>query len=225
MNELQPAPAALDHCWRAIGSWGDQSCPELKPWIHCQNCPVLGKAGLGLFDQAAPTGYLAEWGRLLATEEEEVLKATESIFVFRIRSEWVALAASIFQSIEEPQIVHRIPHRSNKILLGLANIRGALQLCISLGDLLDLAAPSAEQAQHTAPKLGFVEKAGQRWVFPIDEVLGVHRYTPGELQPSPVTIAKSSAPFVKGLLLVDARTVGLLDDELLFHHLKRSAIA
>ena len=32
--------AAIDDCWNRIGVRGDGSCPELKQYVHCRNCPV-----------------------------------------------------------------------------------------------------------------------------------------------------------------------------------------
>ena len=55
-----------DDCWNKIGISGDQSCPELKTFIHCRNCPVFAAAARTFFDRAAPEGYLAEWSRWLA---------------------------------------------------------------------------------------------------------------------------------------------------------------
>jgi chemotaxis-related protein WspD len=115
--------------------WGNHSCRELATWVHCHNCPVLHKAGRSLFNQTPPGDYLEEWGALLAEAHEERAVGKESLMIFRLGAEWLGLRAGLFQSIEEQKAVHRIPHRSNKILLGLVNIQGGLQLCISLRTL------------------------------------------------------------------------------------------
>ena len=42
-----------------------------------------------------------------------------------------------------PRLVHGIPHRSNAVLAGLVNLRGQVQLCISLHGLLGVTAPES----------------------------------------------------------------------------------
>jgi chemotaxis-related protein WspD len=209
--------------------WGDHSCAELPKWIHCQNCPVLRRSGLALFEQPAPRDYLDEWENLLAAEQDARAVVRESILVFRLGTEWLGLRAAVFQSIEEIRVVRRIPRRSNQILLGLVNIRGGLQICVSLRELLEIPAAaedlSAGETRKARRRLALVSRAGENWAFPVDEALGVHRHEPGELQNLPVTVAKAAASFTKGILRVQGRTVGLLDEELVFFHLKRKALA
>ena len=54
----------------SIGVSGDRSCPELKTFIHCRNCPVFAAAARTFFDRPAPEGYLAEWSRWLAASDD-----------------------------------------------------------------------------------------------------------------------------------------------------------
>jgi chemotaxis-related protein WspD len=228
MNAIETQRLQATRCWNRIGDWGDHSYPELKEWIHCQNCPVLSSAGRSLFDQAPPADYIEEWGKLLAAEENERALLRNSILVFRLGDEWLGLPAAVFQSMEDPRTIHRVPHRSNKVLLGVVNIRGALQLCISLRDLLDIPPSTVVVGERDSvlsrKRLAFVDRGGDRWAFPLDEALGIHRYHSSEVQNAPVTVAKQSAPFTKGLLAIQDRTVGLLDEELVFYHLKRNAL-
>jgi chemotaxis-related protein WspD len=228
MNPTETKRLQGIRCWNAIGVWGNHSCSELKEWVHCQNCPVLSSAGRSLFEQAPPSGYIEEWGELLAEEENERTLLKNSILVFRLGDEWLGLPAAVFQSMEDPRVIHKVPHRSNKVLLGVVNIRGALQLCISLRDLLDVPASVAVLAERDSvlsrSRLALVERAGERWAFPVDEALGIHRFHPSEVQNAPVTVTKQAAPFTTGLLSVQDRTVGLLDEELMFYHLKRNAL-
>lgn len=224
--------SVIDHskitrCWSSIGVWGDHSCPELKNWVHCQNCPVLQRAGRSLFHQTPPADYLDDWERLLADTHDERAAGKDSQMIFRLGAEWLGLPASIFRSIEDQKTVHRIPHRSNKILLGVVNIQGGLQLCISLQALLEIGDAEEQKMSRgllQRERLACVERGGDKWVFPVDEVMGIHRYLAADVQNVPVTVAKSSASFTRGLLAANDKTVGLLDDELVFYHLKRSAL-
>ena len=62
------------------------------------------------------------------------------------------------------------------------------------------------------------------WLFPVDEVFGVHHFDNEELEESPVAISKTDITFTTGLLAWNDSSVGLLDEELLFNALKRSAV-
>jgi chemotaxis-related protein WspD len=61
-----------------------------------------------------------------------------------------------------------------------------------------------------------------RAVCPVDEVHGIHRFHPRELKEAPATVARAKATYSKALLSWHEHSVGLLDDELVFHSLKRS---
>ena len=63
---------------------------------------------------------------------------------------------------------------------------------------------------------------GHHFVFPADEVRGVHRFQTPELTEPPATLAKIKLAYTKGILSWQGRAVGLLDAELLFSSLNRS---
>jgi chemotaxis-related protein WspD len=63
---------------------------------------------------------------------------------------------------------------------------------------------------------------GHRFVFPADEVRGIHRFQTPELHEPPATLAKSRLSYTRGILYWQDRTVGLLDADLLFSSLNRS---
>jgi chemotaxis-related protein WspD len=219
--------AAATRCWSEIGVWGNHTCPELRRWTHCHNCPVFSQAGRRLFERSPPEDYLQEWTRLLADERSEEIKEQVSVMVFRLGDEWLALATKLFREVAEPSVIHRIPHRSNKVLLGLVNIRGGLQLCISLRELLGIPEVTDNQCASkpgVRGRLAVVEKAGAGWVFPVEEIMGLQRFSAQDLQNLPVTVAKASASFSKGIFICQNRTIGFLDDELVFYHLKRSVL-
>jgi len=65
-------------------------------------------------------------------------------------------------------------------------------------------------------------RAGSRFVFPVDEVHGIHRFSPNELEGVPSTVAKAQTTYLRGMLLWQNKTVGCLDDQLLFDMLDRS---
>lgn len=216
--------APMEECWRRIGVAGDRSCPELQTFIHCRNCPVLADAARTFFDREAPEGYLEAWSRIL--EEPDVAVATDatSVLVFRVGREWLALPTHTLVEITTLRPLHRVPHRTAGGLSGLVNIRGQLQLCVSLHGLIGLeAAPPAFHATDegpTAARLLVIEQAteagGGRWVFAADEVAGVQRIERSSLRAVPSTVSQSTAHLCQALFDWQDRSVGLLDETQLF---------
>ncbi len=72
------------------------------------------------------------------------------------------------------------------------------------------------------PRLLVLAQEGQRLVFPVDEVHGTHRFHPQQLAAVPATVAKATATYTKAILPWQKKSVGLLDEQLLFYTLNRS---
>ena len=170
--------APLPECWRVIGVTGDRSCPELERFIHCRNCPVLAEAARGFFDRPHPPGYLDAWRAILEEPEEALEADSASLLVFRLATEWLALPATILVEVTPVRMIHAVPHRAGTPLAGLVNIRGELQLCLSLHALLGLpggprlpisAGGGPEAVADAVPRLLVVErsaaKPADRWVI------------------------------------------------------------
>jgi chemotaxis-related protein WspD len=209
-----------DGCWRAIGVGGDSSCPELKTWVHCRNCPIYTGAGRKLFERPSPAGYVEEWTAFLAQAKVRQVARTLAVLVFRVGDEWLALDAADVVEIAEVRPVHRIPHRPGPVLGGLVNIRGQLQLFVSLHGLLRIDAPSDEA--RAVDRLVVIQHAADNWVFRADEVQGIQRFAISDLLPVPVTVAHGTAQLSKGLLPVGEKRVGYLDGTALFATLKKA---
>ena len=117
--------------------------------------------------------------------------------------------------------VHSLPHRNKGAVLGLVNVRGELLICISLAALLGLETVKDDhRASHN--RLMVVNRDGCRFVFPVDEVHGAHRYDPRTLKAVPATVAKSTPTYTGGVLAWQEKSVGCLDDEALFSAFNRS---
>ena len=146
-------------------------------------------------------------------------KDTVTVMIFRLQQEWLAISAEVFQQTTPSNTVHTIPHRSNKILRGLVNIRGELHLCISLNNLLNLKVGDINN-QSINPvvysRMLLMEKAGKAWVFAVDEVYGIHRFDYGELRNSAKNMMQINETFSKGVFQWKDYSVSYLDDELLF---------
>ena len=227
--------APMPECWRVIGVTGDRSCPELERFVHCRNCPVLAEAARRFFDRPAPPGYLDAW-RTILEEPEEVLEADgTSLLVFRLASEWLALPATMLVEVTPVRRIHSVPHRAGTPLAGLVNIRGELQLCLSLHALLGLPGgprppPAAGAAgpdtdSDAVPRLLVVERTGpraaERWVLGADEVAGVQRVPRSVLRPVPATVGQAAARCSIALFAWRDRDVAVLDEERLFAALRQ----
>ncbi|MEH2443442.1 chemotaxis protein CheW [Nostoc sp.] len=239
MNSIA-TPLNIERCWNFIGIEGDRSCPQLATYTHCRNCPVYSTAGRYLLERSIPEDYRHQWTELLAksrvdenSQISHALRTTQmTVVIFRLQREWLALSAQIFKEISPPSVVHTLPHRSNQILRGLVSIRGELRLCISLSDLLNLeAADTAVQSLSPVvySRMVVLEKAGNTWVFGVDELYGVHRFHRDELQDPPKSLTQT---YTKGLFhwqpgvspIERSHSVSYLDDELLFTTLARKVL-
>jgi chemotaxis-related protein WspD len=200
------------------------SCPELKKHIHCRNCPVYSAAATDLLNRDLPANYLDECTRHVAQQKSEAAGDTQSVVVFRIGSEWLALPTAVFKEIAGIRSVHSLPHRRNGVVLGLANIRGELLVCISLRQILrlDETADTKNEKLRTAhARMLLIQHEGLRAVCPVDEVFGVHRFRPREIMPVPATLARATMTYTKGVISCPQGTLGLLDEDLLFYTLNR----
>jgi chemotaxis-related protein WspD len=215
---------AADACWARIGVQGDRTCPRLAEAVHCRNCPVFAAAGQQLLERAAPPGYLAEQTAQFAEADAATAIETQSVLVFRIAAEWLALDVRALIEVVEPRTIHRVPHRSDRLFLGLANIRGELQLCISLCELLGIEADGDSSLDMAACKerLLVADLDGNRWVFPVDSVEGVHRIPTDALTNLPDTLERSQKFFSQALFTHGEKRVGLLSEKRLSQALERT---
>ena len=214
--------APLDSCWNRIGVRGDGTCPELKQYIHCRNCPVHGEAAARFFDRPLLPGHLDAWTPLVARREETMEQRTLAVFLFRIGAEWLALPPSVFQEAAALRPIHPLPHRRGGAVLGLVNIRGELLPCVSLGRILGIEPQPATEHRQATGRLLVAASEGSRTVFPVDEIHGIERFRPEELGESPATVARSSTPLARGVLPWRAGSAGLLDAERLHDAFNRS---
>ena len=215
--------AEIDTCWQKIGVYGNGQCAELPKHIHCRNCPVYSSAAHRLLDRPLPEEYRREWTVHFARKEKMAPPVRTSAVLFRISAEWLALPAEAFQEVAERRLIHSLPHRRLGIVLGLANIRGELLICVTLGRLLGVeAVASAQKTQSSCERLLVANWEGSRLVFPVDEVHGIHRFQASELREPPATVAKSSVTFTQSIFFWRERPVGFLEPGPLFAALNRS---
>jgi chemotaxis-related protein WspD len=218
-------------CWNHIGVSGDRSCPELSPFIHCRNCPVFAAAARTFFDRSAPEGYLVGWSRWLAGSADQVASGEGngewdddiqshgeriSSLIFRLGPEWLAFRAQTVAEVTTPRPIHRVPHRTNEIFLGLVNLQGQVQLCVSLHGLLGVTAPS------TPARLVVLRDRAraETWAFTADEVVGVQRVPRGRWRSVPSTLVNPAVAFSQAVMSWKERSIGLLDEQRVFTALR-----
>jgi chemotaxis-related protein WspD len=220
-----------NECWSKIGVSGDRTCPELSSFIHCRNCPVFAAAARTFFDRPAPEGYLAGWSHWLAKsigrdagEEQKDESENEphsheekvSVLIFRLGTEWLAFHTRTVAEVTTPRPIHRVPHRTNAVFLGLVNVRGQVQLCVSLHGLLDVTAVS------TPVRLVILHdrNRAESWAFTADEVLGVQHVPRSRWRSVPATLVNPAVGFSQSVLSWKERSIGLLDEERIFTALR-----
>jgi chemotaxis-related protein WspD len=228
LREMESAPTV--GCWKSIGVAGDRSCPELRELSHCRNCAVYSAAGRDALNQPLPVGYQEAWAVVLAMPaEQSIATRTQSIAIFRLQNEWFGLAASVFQAVTPIVPIRRIPQRTNDVLLGMVNISGELQLCVSLADLLGLPRATRDDATHQTARLTYarmvvVQLANARWVFPVDDIYGFERFAIDQIKPAPANVSQLPDRCTQGVIEWQGNFLSYLDDARLTHSLQRRAL-
>jgi chemotaxis-related protein WspD len=244
-------PAQVVDCWSTIGVHGNGTCRELQKIVHCRNCSVYSAAGIQLLDRPLPadyrrerTGHYAEAKEITPLLPGKSGAGKTSLVIFRLGNEWLALPTTVLQEVAEQRPIHTLPHRRRSVVLGLVNVRGELTICVSVARLLGLEKVSGPKVPgvrcgvsdpdtpHLTPRTSpltpvydrmlVVNWDGQRVVFPVDEMLGVHRLHSEEMKPPPATIAQSARACTRGVFAWRERSVGFLDADLLFNLVNRS---
>jgi chemotaxis-related protein WspD len=215
-------------CWNQIGVSGDGTCPELAKVIHCRNCPVYAAGGRSLLEREPPAGYLREWTQALAeAKDEDRAEEALSVLIFRLGREWLALPTHVCQEVAEMRPIHTLPHRSGPVLLGLVNIRGQIRLCVSLSELLGLATAdvTGQRTNHKNRQcLVIVARDSDHWVILVDELYGIQRFHLNAVRNAPVTVAKAMPRLTKGVIDWQDKSLGYLDDELVFLALRKEVL-
>jgi chemotaxis-related protein WspD len=212
----------VNNCWNSIGVHGDSSCKELKQVIHCRNCSIYSRAASKLLDAEPPADYIAHWTEQASRKRDVAERATVSVLIFRIGKEWFALQSTSLTEIAALRRVHSIPNRRNGIVLGLVNIRGELVVCVSLRGILGIEAAESDIHGEAARRMLVIQRDGASTVCPVDEVHGIERFTTRELGSLPATVAGASARYTCARLDWSGRSVGVLDERMLFQAVTRN---
>jgi chemotaxis-related protein WspD len=171
------------------------------------------------FDRQIPAGYDREWAERLASQGPDAEASQDEIgaVIFRIGGEWLALPTRACAEIAPIPPLHSVPMRTNAVFRGLANVRGEVQLCVSLHGLFGIAEP--DPPGPPSGRLLIIEDRGATWAFPADEIAGVHRIPASAMREGPATLGSG---IIRGRRIFswEGKTAGLLDDERLFEALR-----
>jgi chemotaxis signal transduction protein len=129
------------------------------------------------------------------------------VVLFRVGPEWLAMDVRHTVEVAPARPIRRVPHQAGGLLAGLVNVRGELQLAVSLRHLLGVDAMSEGSAN---PRHLVAEHDGARWVFPADEVFDIRHFRADELGAVPDTVSASAQSLTRllslaGESLVEAR--------------------
>ncbi|MEE8320388.1 MAG: chemotaxis protein CheW [Gammaproteobacteria bacterium] len=217
----------IDDCWNTIGVWSSATsrCPKLVEAIHCRNCEVYSAAGRTMLERSLPDGYENTWAEIYREDKKQQIAGTESVTVFRLGNEWMALPTNSIQEIADVCSVHSIPHQNTRVLRGLVNFRGQLKICVSLGRLMDIEKAETYTGEKTRERIYermiVVRHSESQYVFLVSEVKGTHRYHPQDLQSPPATLSQATGIYTRGILEWEGHEVAYLDAELMFYSLKK----
>lgn len=218
------ADLEIDDCWNRIGVFhkGHKSCERLAGLGHCLNCEQYANSGRLLLTRPLTEEYRRELSERFRQPPSQAPKTTKTAFIFRAGDEWLGVKSSLIKEVVDMGPIHSIPHKSSRIFRGIVNIRGRLELCVSIGGVLRIEPGARRQGIPTPERLIVAAKAGQSIVFPVSEVMGPMPYNASALKPLPITVSGSKAVYTKGILNVNNKEVGMLDDAMLFRILARN---
>lgn len=226
-RETDVPPVVIDACWKRIGIWGNQECPELKTCTHCRNCPIFSASAARLLDRPLPPGYRSDWTGHFSDKKDDVLLNTLSVLVFVAGGETCAIPMRALQEVVDVRAIRTLPHRRQRAVLGLVNVRGELVITVSLAAALgipdhDPAGASAAGPAQGSARLLIAAHEGERLAFPVQEILGITRVSPSELKDLPATVLHGGRRCTGGVFTWKGRSIGFLDEHRLFQLLNRS---
>lgn len=202
-------------CWNSIGVWGTERprCHLLDQVVHCRNCEVFVRAGRHLLDRDVTPQERKEAAQRLADRKGNQGGELESIMVFEIGSERLALASSVMEAVVSSRPIHTVPHRSNQTFLGLVAIRGRLKLCVSLRSVLGINPGQGDQDQI---RMLVVNHQEQEFVFPVDKVVGIQRRDSSTIANAATDTSALHSSCLRGVLDQSEEPVSLLDSDRLW---------
>ncbi|MFV3304074.1 chemotaxis protein CheW [Pseudomonas sp. NY15181] len=218
--QLDARAEPVDDCWNRIGVRGDKSCAQLAEHIHCRNCQVYAAAAIRLLDRYS----LGDESAVRAPQADEAAPEVGCAYlIFRLGDEWLGLPTRALAEVASESAVHSLPHQRSPALLGVANVRGTLVACISLGELLGLDRRAvATEGRRVVPRMLILAAPSGPVLSPVDEVDGIHALDSAAVVAASGQSLAANDRFTHGVLQWSGRSVRLLDPEALLEAATRS---
>ncbi|HSI84489.1 MAG TPA: chemotaxis protein CheW [Candidatus Methylacidiphilales bacterium] len=186
-----------------------------------------------LLAKPIPADYLDSMTRRIATPPVRRAGAGQrKLLVFRLGQEWFGLAGENFIEAVDNARIHSLPaYKSGSAVMGVVNIRGNVEVCVSLSELLYAGGAASFAASATAGnahsrqigRLLVVDPGQLHVAFPVDEVAGVHPCDQNAMEPPPPSMGGES--LILGLWRWQKRVVRVLDRDTFFKALMNSLVA
>jgi chemotaxis-related protein WspD len=153
-----------------------------------------------LLDRPLPAEELIANTELVAMRNDRRGGRTRSILVFRVGDEQLAIEAEDAHRVVRVSTIRRVPHRTNDVFAGIANIGGELTIVARIGAALGIV--EGQQQTHFL----VIGPVADRWAFAVDAVDGVRRIDESTLLSPPTTVRHAADGCAANL-------VHLVDDE------------
>lgn len=218
---LVPEAPAIDACWQRIGVRGDRSCELLVQHVHCHNCDRHAEAALLLLDRheqrldTIDTTPAADE----SVPESQSDQDTQSVLIFRLGQNWLAVPSALLLEVTTPIAVHRLPYPRSRALRGLCNVRGTLVPCLALDVVLGL---SLENTPQDRPHMLILDAPGGALVAEVQAVEGIYALPQSQLQKTSHASGVAASQLASAVTQWQERSVTVLDADRLAQTLLRS---
>lgn len=179
-----------------------------------------------LLDRAPPEGYTQELTEIYSKEADLTThRHLIPYFIFSLNNEWFGIDVKALKEVVNQRVMHKIPRRSNSVLKGTVNIEGQFKLVVSLKSFFNNSRKDATSIVNSKiTKMVVLKQGDEDWVIEIEEILGIRYLDLQEMQNSPMNVLSNNGALFKGIIYVDEKCVGILEEETLFQSLKRSVL-
>lgn len=150
-----------------------------------------------LLDRPLGPDDIDENTRLVALPADARESGLRSLLVFRLRDEHLAIDAIEAHRVLPAAGVRRVPHRSNAVFAGIANLGGEITLVCDLAAALGIAGAAAGTPPSHVIVFGTAES---RWAFAVEGIVGVRRVPASSLLPAPATVRHAVDGCAKALV-------------------------
>ncbi len=152
-----------------------------------------------LLDRPLTPEELAANTALVSAPAAERGGGTRGLLVFSLGSERLGLDAAHAHRVVPVSSIRRVPHRTNAVFAGIANIGGELTPVARAGAALGV--PVAVEPSRFI----VIGPPHARWAFGVDAVEGLRRFDPSRTLPPPATVRHAADGCTEALVEIASR--------------------